>query len=86
MATVDGWSHSSSSMDSVTRRRNKKLPNFLNKIAQKVGTHFLRNSDIIRNSPKNHQNIWPTFVRQFVAKYLQKSPNLVTLSMYLMLV
>ena len=39
-------------------------------IAQKVATHFLHNKDIIRNSPKIHQNIWATFVRQFVAKKL----------------
>ena len=34
------------------------------KIAQKVATLFLRN----RFSPKSQQNIWATFVRQFVAK------------------
>ena len=41
-------------------------------IAQKVATHFLNKRDIIRNSPKSHQNIWTTFARQFVAKNLQK--------------
>ena len=54
----------------------KKWPNF----GQKVATHFLHNSGIIRNSPKSHQNIWTTFVRQIVAKKLKKSPNLVTLT------
>ena len=31
---------------------------------------LLRNSDIIRNYPKSDQNIWATFVSQFVAKNL----------------
>ena len=37
------------------------------KNAQNVATHLLHNGDIIRNSPKWHQNIWATFVWQFVA-------------------
>ena len=49
------------------------------KIAQKETTLFLHDSDIIRNGPKSRQNIWATFVRRFVAKNLQKYPNLVTL-------
>ena len=52
----------------MTRYWNKQLPNF----PQKVATFFLHNSDIIWNSPKIHQNIWATFVRQFVAKKLLK--------------
>ena len=35
--------------------------------------------DVFRNSPKESFNIWATFVRKFVTKNLQKSPNLVTL-------
>ena len=49
---------------------NKKLPDFPQKLPEKVATHFLHNRDIIRNSPKSYQHIWATFVRQFVAKNL----------------
>ena len=48
----------------------KKLPNFPQKIAPKVATYFLHNSDVIRNRPKSHQNIWAAFARVFVAKKL----------------
>ena len=51
---------------SVARWWNKKLPNFL----QKVAAHFLHNSDSIRNCPKRHQNNNVTFVIQFVPKNL----------------
>ena len=60
---------------SGTRWSNKKL----SKITQKVATHFFHKSYIIRNSPKCYQNIWATFVWQFVVENLLKSPNLVTL-------
>ena len=46
----------------------KKVAEFPPKIAPKEATHFLHNSDIITISPKSHQNIWATFVSQFVAK------------------
>ena len=52
---------------SVTRWWNKKLSNFPQN-CPKYSHTFFHNSDIIRNSPKSHQNIWVTFVRQFVAK------------------
>ena len=55
---------------SMTRWLNKKLPNYPQKIALKVVTRFLYYSDIFKNSPKSYQNIWATFVRQFVAKNL----------------
>ena len=43
----------------VTRWWNKKLPNFFPpEIAQKVATHFLHNSDIIRNSQKVTKIFW----------------------------
>ena len=58
----------------------EKVALFPPNIAQKVATHFLQYSDIIRNSPKSHQNMWATFMGEFVAKNLKKSPNLVTLS------
>ena len=48
----------------------EKVAWFSRKIAQKVATHFLHNSDILRNSPKSHQNIWDTFMGEFVAKNL----------------
>ena len=68
-----GWSQTVWLDDGIKNCLN--LP----QIAQKVGTHFLNQSDIIRNSPKSYQNIWSTFASQFVVKNLQKSPNLVTL-------
>ena len=34
---------------------------------QKVAADFLHKSDIVQNSPKSNQNIWASFVRQFVA-------------------
>ena len=64
---------------SVTRWLNKKWPNLSQKLPQINATHFLHNSGIIRNSPKNQQNILATFMIQFVAKHLWKPPNLVTL-------
>ena len=48
----------------------EKVALFPPNIAQKVGTHSLRYSDIIRNSPKSHQNMWDTFMEEFVAKNL----------------
>ena len=48
----------------------QKVASFLPKIAQKVATHFLQNSDIIRNSPQSLKIIRATFVRQFIAKNL----------------
>ena len=49
-----------------------KIAQFPREIAQNVDTHFLNNRVIIKNNPKTHQNIWATFVRQFVAKNFQK--------------
>ena len=63
---------------SVTRWWNKKLPNFPN-IAPKVAKSFLHKSCIILNSPKSYQNVWDTFVSNFVTKKFRRSPNLVTL-------
>ena len=39
-----------------------------------VATHFLHISDIFRNSPKSHQNIWATSVRQFLQNTCKNHP------------
>ena len=57
---------------SVTRWWNKKSCLLSPEIAQKVATHFLHNSDIIRNSPNSHQNVWATFVAPICCHELVK--------------
>ena len=56
---------------------NKVAPIFLK--FQKVATAVFTESDVFQNSLKIHQTFELIFVRKFVAKNFQKSPNLVTL-------
>ena len=48
-------------------------------LAQKKDTAFYIKMTL-HNSPKKSPYIWATFVRNFLTKNLQKSPNLVTLT------
>ena len=51
------------------------MPNFPKKLPQKVDTHFIHISDIIRNIPKTHQNFWATFVSDnFLPRTCKKRP------------
>ena len=59
--------------NSVTRWWNKKLPIFLN-IAQKVAKSFFTLQLYYLKSPKIYQNIWATFVRNFLTKQIKNRP------------
>ena len=67
VTSLEGWTPTSASTTTTSTTGTVRPDDGIKKFPKSSHT-FLHKSDIIRNSPKSHQNIWNTFARQFVAQ------------------